>query len=252
MQFFRVMAVSTSEDLIRQYMESEGQEALTIILVIQGEVVFKRNCSLKRSKPFLPFIKKRTLVNDFLKVHVSGAVLHILPGLLKDFLLTLRQKNSLLDVLSSSFIDTCKATYSQTENKAFCQPIDPEYRLDHAESEHNWTIAEPFFLTHEVDKSDQHRYILKPEYDKDHRFSIFDPEVYRYLDNWVEDETGQISLDKFKSWKKTCGSPELPDSFEFSHLVKDKTEIKPYLCGKNEGRLLKTTEERLLELSATL
>ena len=244
--------MSTSEDLIRQYMESEGQRGLTIILVIQGEVVFKRNCLLELSKRFLPFIKKRKLVNDCLKVHVSGAVLHILPGLFKDFLGTLRQKNSLLDVLSSSFIHTCKTTYSQTGNKRFCHPIDPEHRLDHAESEHNWTIAEPFFLTHEVDKNDQHRYVLKPEYDKDHRFSIFDPEVYRYLDNWVEDETGQINLGNFKFWQKTCSSSDLPDSFELSHLVKDKTEIKAYLCRENEGRLLKTTEERLLELSATV
>lgn len=247
-----MMAVSTSEDLIKQYMESENQQALTIILVIQGEVVFKRSCSLKLRKRFLPFLKSSARVNDCLKVHVSGAVLHIIPVLLKEFLVTLRQKNSLIDVLSSSFIDTCKASYAQTANKAFCHPIDPEHRLDHAESEHNWTIAEPFFLTHEVDQNDQHRYVLKPEYEKDHRFSIFDPEVYRYMDNWVEDENGEINLDDFKSWQKSCGSSLAADSFEFSHLVKDKTEIKPYLCGANEGRLLKTTEQRLLELSVAI
>ncbi|NNJ92414.1 MAG: hypothetical protein HKP55_12130 [Gammaproteobacteria bacterium] len=246
------MILSTSEDLIRQYIESDGQQALTIILVIHGEVIFKRSCFLKLSNRFVPFLKNRKLVNDCLKVHVSGAVLHILPELIKDFLVTLREKSSLFDVLSGSFINTCKASYLQTHNKAFCHPIDPRHRLDHAESEHNWTIAEPFFLSHEVDQSDLHQYVLKPEYDKDHKFSIFDPEVYRYLDNWVEDDNGKINLENFKSWQKTFDATLSRDSFEFSHMIKDNTEIKAYVCRTSEGRLLKTTEERLLKITESL
>lgn len=235
-----------ASELIEQYLNSGREQIPTIILVAQGEFVFSRDCFLETRLKFFPLFKRKTPVKDYLQVHISGAVLHILPEMFELFLSELQRSKDLTSIFTKDFIQACMQNFSDIDEKQLCNPIDPEHKLDHAESEYNWSIAEPFFLTHQLDENDLHSYKLKPEYKDIQQFSKFDTEIYCYIDNWIEARKEKIDLKKIKAWKKILGEPE--NKFSFSHTISDKMEIKAYFCSMKDGRLVKTSVERLSEI----
>lgn len=240
-------------DIASEFVDSsfslEEESFPTVILAIQGELVYSRDCLLHTKHSFLPFLTKKIPIKDYLQVHVSEVVLHIIPEMFESFLSELNSRKPLSKILSREFIEANMAGFSACERNHPCHPIEPEHKLDHAESEYNWSIAEPFFLTHQLSESDQHSYLVKPEYKDTDKFSRFDPEIYVYIKNWVESKDGKIDLAKIKAWKKIL--PTADENFMFSHCVPDKTEIKIYLCSRKDGRLIKITPERLMEIPLT-
>lgn len=235
-----------ASELIENYLSSGREQVPAVILVIQGELVFSRNSFLETKRKFFPFLKRKVAINDYLQVHMSGAVLHVLPEMFEKFLSKLQKNKDLKSIITQEFIQSCMHLFSDNAEKNTCHPINPEHKLDHAESEYNWTIAEPFFLTHQLDENDLHSYTLKSEYEETQQFSNFDTEIYRYVDNWIEGKKGKIDLKKIKAWKKLLGTPK--NTFMFNHFISDRTEIKAYFCSMKDGRLIKTTAERLLQI----
>jgi len=236
-----------ASDLIDTLFES-NRDRPTILLVINGAMIFKRKCKLKYNKGLFSFIKSKKEVTDCLKISVSDVVLHVLPDMLDTFLTEVRVKRNITRVLTEDFVSAC--IKSIPENKPnYCYPVTSEDRLDHAESERNWVRAEPFFLSHEINSHDLHSYSLKSEYKKDRVLLDRDPEVYKYLDNWIENDLERVELVADNSWAKLCfeGSAEAND-FKFNSLDTDKADVKAYLCDKSTGRLVKIADEKLLKI----
>ena len=69
------------------------------------------------------------------------------------------------------------------------------------------------------------------------------------LPNDLENDFGRVNLGSDYPWGKTgIEDHSASNGFRFSQLVSDTAEIKAYLCVKKTGRLVKITNEKLMNI----